>query len=382
MPNFPDPTAVMQRAIDIACQGIGSVEPNPPVGAVIVDDDWKLLGEGYHQQFGGPHAEIHALEQAGDAARGATMFVTLEPCCHEGKTPACSQAIIQAGLKKVVVAVGDPAEHVSGGGIDDLRSAGIEVEVGLLAESASLLAAPFFKLMTTKRPYVHAKWAMTLDGKIASRSRHSQWISNEESRRKVHEMRGRMDAIIVGAMTARLDDPLLTARPPGPRVATRIVIDADLSISTKSQLMETAREYPLLIATTQEAVDEHGKLYAAMGAELLPLTKEDDRFGYLDLDLLLQELGKREMTNVLVEGGGSLLGGFFDRQLIDHLHVFLAPKLLGGSRAVSPIGGEGLDQVPEVDQFVTHAAEFLAGDVYWHGMLETGWWERFRGRTG
>jgi diaminohydroxyphosphoribosylaminopyrimidine deaminase/5-amino-6-(5-phosphoribosylamino)uracil reductase len=232
--------------------------------------------------------------------------------------------------------------------------------------------------MTSARPYIHAKWAMTLDGKIASRSRHSQWISNEASRRKVHELRGRMDAIIVGAMTARLDDPLLTARPAGPRVATRIVIDADLSLSTKSQLMETAREYPLLIATTQEAIDEHGKLYTAMGAELLPLAKQDERLGHLDLDLLLQELGRREMTNVLVEGGGSLLGGFFDRKLIDHLHVFLAPKLIGGSQAVSPIGGHGLEQVPNVDQFVTHAAEFLDGDVYWHGMLETAWWKAFR----
>jgi diaminohydroxyphosphoribosylaminopyrimidine deaminase/5-amino-6-(5-phosphoribosylamino)uracil reductase len=378
MSCFSDETAVMRRAIELARQGIGFVEPNPPVGAVIVDDDLNLVGEGWHQKFGGPHAEVHALEQAGDSARGASLFVTLEPCCHAGKTPACSKAVINAGLKRVVVAVSDPAEHVNGGGIRELRDAGIEVEVGLLKEDSALLAAPFLKLMTTGKPFVHAKWAMSLDGKIASRARHSQWISNERSREIVHELRGRMDGILVGSMTAKLDDPLLTARPAGPRTATRIVLDRDLILSTTSQLMQTANEVPVLIATTQAAIDERGKLYESLGAELLPISYLDERLRHLNLDQLLQELGRREMTNLLVEGGGSLLGDFFDHNFIDELHVFLAPKLIGGHQAVTPIGGTGLEQVPNVNQFVTQETELLGSDIYWHGMLETDWWREFR----
>ena len=378
MPQFSDETAVMRRALELAQQGVGFVEPNPPVGAVIVDDDLNLLGEGYHEKFGGPHAEVHALEQAGDAARGATLFVTLEPCCHEGKTPPCSQAVIQAGLKRVVVAIGDPAEYVNGGGIRELREAGLHVETGLLEREASQLAAPFIKLLTTGMPFVHAKWAMTLDGKLASRAQHSQWISNELSRKKVHELRGRMDAIIVGAMTARLDDPLLTARPPGPRVATRIVIDRDLKLSPSCQLLKTATDVPVLIATSQEAIESEGKLYQTLGAELLPLPFVDVGQKYLDVKELLQELGRRKMTNVLIEGGGSLLGHFFDQKLIDAAHVFLAPKLLGGFSAVTPVGGGGLEHVPQVDQFVDYQTEELDGDVYCHGMLETKWWRAYR----
>jgi diaminohydroxyphosphoribosylaminopyrimidine deaminase / 5-amino-6-(5-phosphoribosylamino)uracil reductase len=378
MTHFSNEQNVMQRAIELARQGVGSVEPNPPVGAVIVDDDLNLLGEGWHQQFGGPHAEVHALEQAGDSARGASLFVTLEPCCHAGKTPACSKAVIAAGLKRVVVAIVDPAGHVNGGGIRELRDAGIEVEVGLLEEDSTLLAAPFIKLMTTGKPFVHAKWAMTLDGKIASRSRHSQWISNERSREKVHELRGQMDGILVGSMTAKLDDPMLTARPSGPRIATRIVLDRDLILSTSSHLMQTADDIPVLIVTTQDAIDERGKLYEALGAELLPIPYLDERLRHLNLDQLLQELGRREMTNILVEGGGSLLGDFFDHGLIDELHVFLAPKLIGGHQAVTPIGGAGLEQVPNVEQFVTQETELLGSDIYWHGMLETEWWREHR----
>ena len=183
--QFSNPEAVMQRALDLASLGTGSVEPNPAVGAVIVDEDLNLIGEGYHQQFGGPHAEIHALSMAGTRAKGATIYVTLEPCCHQGKTGPCSQAIIQAGLKKVVIAMRDPAPHVDGGGIAELEQAGIEVELGLLELAAQKLVRPFVKRVTTGLPWIHAKWAMTLDGKIATRTGHSQWISNQQSRELV-----------------------------------------------------------------------------------------------------------------------------------------------------------------------------------------------------
>ena len=212
--RFGNAAAVMTRALELAARGIGSVEPNPPVGAVLVDDSLNLIAEGWHQRFGGPHAEIEAIAQAGNRARGSTMYVTLEPCCHQGKTGPCTEAIVRVGIQTVVVALGDPFPEVDGKGIERLRSQGITVELGLHAKEAAALYAPFFKLVTSGRPWVHAKWAMSLDGKIATHSGDSQWISNEESRAIVHRLRGRMDAVLVGAGTAHRDDPLLTARPP------------------------------------------------------------------------------------------------------------------------------------------------------------------------
>ncbi len=239
--RFGDAAAVMARALELAARGIGSVEPNPPVGAVLVDDEGNLIAEGWHQRFGGLHAEIEAIAQAEDRTRGATLFVSLEPCCHQGKTGPCTEAIARAGIRKVVVALRDPFPQVDGKGIERLLSLGIEVEVGLLAQEAAHLAAPFLKLVTAARPWVHAKWAMSLDGKIATHSGDSRWISNDASRAIVHRLRGRMDAIVVGAGTALCDDPLLAARPPGPRVATRIVVDSQARLPITSQLVLTAR---------------------------------------------------------------------------------------------------------------------------------------------
>ena len=228
--TFADPRSVMGRAIELASCGIGRVEPNPAVGAVIVDAELNLIAEGYHERFGGPHAEINALHQAGELPETATMFVTLEPCCHQGKTPPCTSALIDAGIKKVVIGMQDAAPHVDGRGIAQLKSAGIDTEVGLLQDQIRRLNAPFIKLVTTGMPYVHAKWAMTLDGKIASRTGHSKWISNSMSREVVHRLRGRMDAVLIGSGTASADDPLLTARPDGPRAAARIVLDSQAKL--------------------------------------------------------------------------------------------------------------------------------------------------------
>ena len=243
---------VMRRAIELAQQGIGYVEPNPAVGAVLVDGDRKVLGEGWHQRFGGPHAERNAFadfaERYPDAeerkrlTETATLFVTLEPCCHTGKTPPCTDAVLESGVRRVVIGLRDPFPKVDGGGIAILEKAGIEVTVGQLEEDVRWLNAPFLKLVQTSLPYVHVKWAMTLDGKIATRTGASQWISNERSRAIVHKLRGRMDAIIVGAGTARADDPSLTARPPGPRTATRIVVDSGANLPPDSKLVETAAE--------------------------------------------------------------------------------------------------------------------------------------------
>ncbi len=365
MPVFDSPAAAMQHALALAARGLGSVEPNPPVGAVIVDSAGQCLGEGWHQRFGGPHAEVFALQQAGSAALGATLYVTLEPCCHFGKTPPCSRALIAAGLKRVVVAMADPAPHVAGGGIAELRAAGIDVEVGLCETEARALTAPFVRWVTERRPWVHAKWAMTLDGKIASRTGHSQWISGTKSREVVHALRGRMDAVVAGIGTVRADDPLLTARPPGPRTATRIVIDPHARLPRESQLVRTAREAPVLWFVADDIPPEQTAPIMALGVECrrLPFVAGHG----FDHRAWLNELGQRSMTHVLVEGGGTLLGSLFDADLIDEYHVFIAPKLVGGQTAVSPLSGLGRDCIPAAASLQNVVVTPLDCDLYIHG---------------
>lgn len=330
--------ALMLRALQIAELGRGHVEPNPMVGCVIARNGVNV-GEGYHQAFGGAHAEVNALHAAGAAADGATMFVTLEPCCHYGKTPPCSEAIIKAGIKRVVVAVADPFPDVSGGGLKALQAAGIQVDKGVLKAVASELLAPYLKRLLTGKPWVIAKWAMTLDGKIATRTGSSKWITGADSRAAVHHLRGVVDAVMVGRGTAVADDPLLTARPVGPRQATRIVLDSKASLSCDSQLVCTAREVPLLIAVGPEAREQACKELMKAGCEVI---RCDSNSSVERLEQLLEMLAQRGMTNVLVEGGGHLLGSLFDTGNVDECHVFVAPKLVGGAAAPSPVGGAGV----------------------------------------
>jgi diaminohydroxyphosphoribosylaminopyrimidine deaminase/5-amino-6-(5-phosphoribosylamino)uracil reductase len=353
----------MCRALEVAERGRGHVEPNPLVGAVVVRDG-QQVGEGWHEGYGAAHAEVNALGAAGAAANGATLFVTLEPCCHHGKTPPCSEAILRAGVRRVVAAMADPFPQVSGQGIARLRSAGIEVEVGLCETEARRLNAPYLKLLSTGRPYVHAKWAMTLDGKIASRSGDSKWISSEPSREKAHELRGRMDAIVVGIGTVLADDPRLTARPPGPRTATRIVLDSRLQLPSGSRLATTAGEAPVLIVTGKEIEATRQAKLAALGCEIVSLGMEQTRPA---VPALLDELGRRRMTNILVEGGSEVLGSFLDAGAIDEVHVFIAPRLAGGSQAKSPVGGTGFEQIPQSLTLANWQIERTGSDVYLHG---------------
>jgi diaminohydroxyphosphoribosylaminopyrimidine deaminase/5-amino-6-(5-phosphoribosylamino)uracil reductase len=374
-----DPAAVfaMRRALELAKRGEGCVEPNPMVGAVVVTGDGRIVGEGYHQRCGESHAEVHALAQAGELARGATLFVTLEPCCHHGQTPPCTDAVIAAGIRRVVAAMQDPNPKVSGSGLSKLRDAGIDVEVGLLEEEAHRLTAPFRKLVETGLPFVHAKWAMTLDGKIASRTGASQWISGPESRAVTHRLRGRMDAIVVGIDTALADDPLLTARPPGPRVATRIVLDSHARLPVESQIVRTVDQGPVVVVTGPTAPQERVSKLRAAGIEVLAMVAVErsrhaprdepycaEHGDSVDVHDLLRELGRRQFTNVLVEGGGRVLGSFFDQQFIDEVHVFIAPKILGGSAAVSPLAGLGLSSPEESPGFLDRTVEQLGADVY------------------
>lgn len=376
----------LRRALELAEGGRGHVEPNPLVGAVVVHDG-RIVAEGWHARFGGPHAEQVALDQAGERARDATLYVTLEPCRHHGKTPPCTEAVLKAGVRRVVICMTDPFPETAGQGIARLRAEGLQVDVGLLEDEARRLNAPYLKLLATGLPYVHAKWAMTLDGKIASAAGDSRWISGEESRRTVHALRGRVDAIVVGLGTVLADDPLLTARPPGPRTPTRVVLDSRGRLPTSSRLVQTAREVPLLVCVSpragQAAIDRLGSL----GCEVLVLDEGRGRgeespgvnetplsvISTLDarLSTLLGELGRRRMTNVLVEGGGRVLGSFFDARLIDAVHVFIAPKLVGGSTSQTPLAGRGLNRLGDAVQLAWCEMTRLGEDVYLRGALRS-----------
>jgi diaminohydroxyphosphoribosylaminopyrimidine deaminase/5-amino-6-(5-phosphoribosylamino)uracil reductase len=354
----------MRQALALAVRGRGFVEPNPMVGAVVLDADGQVVGEGWHQNFGGSHAEVHALAAAGDRARGGTLIVTLEPCCHHGKTPPCTDAVLKAGVRRVVAAMADPFPKVDGGGLQRLREAGLEVHIGLCEPEAKRLNAPYLKLLRTGRPWVHLKWAMTLDGKIATRTGDSKWISGDESRRRVHELRGRMDAILVGRGTLLADDPLLTVRPPGPRVPARVVVSASGDLPEQCRLRVTARESPVVVFTTS---GNEGKLagWQADGAAVIGLPSSDTG---LSVDAILDDLGRRRFTNILVEGGAGLLASFLDAGAADEFHVFVAPKLIGGGTAPSPIGGTGVARIADALRLTEFTTQISGDDVYLHGV--------------
>ncbi|MFO0973079.1 MAG: bifunctional diaminohydroxyphosphoribosylaminopyrimidine deaminase/5-amino-6-(5-phosphoribosylamino)uracil reductase RibD [Phycisphaerae bacterium] len=338
MTSAADDRAMMLRALRLAQRGAGRVEPNPMVGAVLVRFG-RVVGEGYHARFGGPHAEVAALRDAGRAARGATCYVTLEPCCHFGKTPPCTDALVRAGVARMVAALRDPFPRVAGGGFRRLRAAGIAVAVGPCAAEAAELNAPYLKRLQTGRPWVIAKWAQSLDGKIATRSGDSRWISSLASRRAAHALRGRVDAVLVGVNTVMTDDPELTCRHVRPkRVAARIVADADARTPPRSRLVRTARRIPTLIATAAPRSRRAAAL-AAAGCEILAVPRGPA--GGVHLPTLLDLLGQKQMTNLLVEGGGRLLGSFLDAGLADEAVVFVAPRLIGGRTAPGALGGVG-----------------------------------------
>ncbi|VTT97266.1 riboflavin biosynthesis protein : Riboflavin biosynthesis protein RibD OS=Pirellula staleyi (strain ATCC 27377 / DSM 6068 / ICPB 4128) GN=Psta_1878 PE=3 SV=1: dCMP_cyt_deam_1: RibD_C [Gemmataceae bacterium] len=353
----------MKHALALAERGRGAVEPNPMVGAVVLDAAGNLVGEGWHQKFGGPHAEVFALQAAGERARGGTVIVTLEPCCHHGKTPPCTDAVLRSGAKRVVAAMADPFPKVAGGGVKLLRDAGVEVEVGVCETEARRLNAPYLKLLGTGRPWVHLKWAMTLDGKIATRTGDSKWISGEESRAKVHQLRRRVDAVLVGRGTVVADDPLLTARPAGLRTAARVVVTASGDLPERCQLRATAREVPVIVYTTA-ANAEKLTGWRADGAEVVPLPASDTG---LSPNAVLADLGARRFTNVLVEGGAGLLGAFLDANAGDEFHVFIAPKFVGGDKAMSPVGGRGVELMRDALELAECVTEACGGDVYLHG---------------
>ena len=328
---------LMHRACKLARRGEGFVEPNPMVGAVVANSDGTVVGEGWHKQFGGAHAEVHALTMAGQEARGATLFVTLEPCCHTGKTPPCTDAILSAGIRRVVIAVTDPFPAVAGKGISLLQRAGIQVDVGLLEQEATRLIAPFRMLMMSKRPWMIAKWAMTLDGSLtlplastngSEEHLQHQWISSEVSRAVVHDLRRRVDAIVIGVQTALSDDPLLTARPSGLRPLVRVVLDRQARLPVRSRLVQTAQEHPVLVAVGPNAAEDKISLLRDNGCEVWRSSTDQSSQMLLEL---AREFGVRQMTNVLVEGGTRVLESCFQADIIDEVWAFLAPKLFNAN---------------------------------------------------
>ena len=324
----------MSVALKLARRGIGSVEPNPAVGAVIVKAN-QIIGSGRHKKFGGPHAEINALDDCktlGVNPRGAVMYVTLEPCSVQGKTGPCTQAIIEAGLAKVIVAMIDPSEHAGGKGIEQLRDAGIEVQTGICETQARLLNAPFIKFAATGKCWVTLKWAQSIDGKVALtelRPSGSGWISGEQSRKDVHKLRRRAQAILVGVNTVIADDPLLTARPSRGKKLTRIVLDSHLRLPPDCKLIKTAKKSPVLIYTNENTVRTYSEIVAQItkkGAEVLAYP---DAQGRSNLYFLLDELSKRGVAQLLVEGGPRVLTSFLKEGLADEVVVYIAPKILG-----------------------------------------------------
>jgi diaminohydroxyphosphoribosylaminopyrimidine deaminase/5-amino-6-(5-phosphoribosylamino)uracil reductase len=353
----------LARAIEIAERGRGRVSPNPLVGAVIARDG-EAVAEGWHAELGGPHAERQAIAAAGDAdLRGTTLYVSLEPCCHRGRTPPCTEAIVEAGIARVVVASDDPSEKASGRGLGILRDEGVEVEVagGELAARARLLNQPFRKHARTGRPWVLLKAAMSLDGKVAAESGDSKWISSELSREVVHRWRAELDTVAVGIGTALADDPRLTARVPDVhRQPRRVVFDSTARLPVDSQLVAEAPEVPLTVVVGRAAARTATEALENAGADVMVATGENDA---ARVRSALDQLGADEVTSMLLEGGPRLAGAFLDSGEVDGLRVFLAPIVLGGRGARATLGGEGSDTIADATRTLTLDCESVGPDL-------------------
>lgn len=333
----------MKRAIELAKQGVGWTAPNPLVGAVVVKNG-RVIGEGYHRKYGELHAERNALAACTEDPAGATLYVTLEPCCHYGKTPPCTEIIIEKKIAKVVIGSRDPNPKVAGKGARILREHGIEVVEDYMREACDALNPVFFHYITTKTPYVVLKFAMTLDGKIATRTGASKWITGEAARNHVHQLRGRYAGILAGIGTVLADDPMLNCRIDGAQQPLRIILDSHLRIPMGSRLVRSAKEYPLLIVCNESTRDrEEGtnriqKLEEA-GAKVWTLPEKN---GHPDLNVLMQRLGEEKIDSVLIEGGGTVNEAALKAHIVHHVYAYIAPKIFGGEDAKTPVEGSGI----------------------------------------
>ena len=338
-------TSHMKLALRLAARGAGWVSPNPMVGAVVVKDG-QVVGRGYHRRAGLPHAEVEALRDAGEAARGADLYVTLEPCNHQGRTPPCTQAILAAGVRRVSIATRDPNPQVTGGGAEFLMAQGVDVTAGVLEAEARRLNEAWFHWVKTDRPWVMAKAACSLDGRIATATGESQWLTGESARAFGHRLRHHVDAILVGVGTVLADNPQLTARLPRGRSQDpiRIVLDSRLRMPLNSKLVQSNSPAPTWVATTGQAPPATVRALKDHGVQVMVLPADAGR---VSLPALLHCLGERQVQSVLVEGGAETLGAFFDQRLVQQFNFFYAPKILGGSAAPAMVGGQGVTHLGE-----------------------------------
>ncbi len=347
----------MTRALALAARGIGQVSPGPLVGTVIVDPAGEIAGEGFYLYERVQHAETTALAQAGERARGGTAYVSLEPHAHQGRTPPCTDALTKAGIRRVVAPVEDPNPRVSGRGFAHLRAAGMDVCTGLLADEAARLNEAYMHFMRTGRPFVHLKLAVSLDGKVATRAGDSRWITGEEARARAHELRHRCDAIMVGGGTVRADDPLLTDRSGRERrrPLLRVVLDQCLHTSPDSKLAQTTNESPVLVFSGSDAEPSVIGALQSRGVEVINQKRE--------LTSILDELGRRSIQSVLIEGGATLAGLLLNEGLVNRITFFIAPMIIGGQDAPSAIGGDGAEKIADAWQLENVEVELRGRDI-------------------
>lgn len=348
----------MRRAVELAKLGIGKVNPNPLVGAVIVKEG-RIIGEGYHAKYGELHAERHAFSRLTEEAEGAEMYVTLEPCCHHGKQPPCTQAIIEHGIKKVFVGSDDPNALVAGKGVQALREAGVEVVTQVMKEECDALNPVFFHFITTKTPYVLMKYAMTMDGKIACDTGKSQWITGEEARSHVQETRDALMGIMVGIQTIISDNPRLTCRIPGGRNPIRIICDSHLRIPMEAEVVQTAKEMKTVVATVSSEQEKISALREA-GVKVLITDSAD---GKVDLQDLMQKLGQEKIDSILLEGGGTLNQSALQSGIVNHIQIYLAPKIFGGTGKYTPVSGIGVKEPDEAYLLINRKIRIFGEDI-------------------
>ena len=374
MPYKKQDIEYMQRAIALAKKGAGFVNPNPMVGCVVVKDN-EIIAEGYHEYYGGLHAERNALTNTSADCKDATLYVTLEPCCHHGKTPPCTDIIIEKGIKKVVVGLLDPNPLVSGKGISILQNAGIEVITGVEVDKIKELNKVFLKYIKTKRPYVILKTAMTLDGKIASYTGDSKWITNDKSRQLVHKLRSEMMGIVAGIGTVKADNPMLNCRLEGQQTTDnrqqtsihqpiRIIVDTKASISLDSNIVKTANEYRTILAVGQQSIvnSQQSKIneLESFNVEILQCEEKD---GHVDINDLMVKLGEKGIDSLLLEGGSCLNAAFLEAGCVDEVYAFIAPKIIGGEHSKSPIGGKGIELMKDSITFDKVEIEQIENDI-------------------
>jgi len=358
----------MRRALDLAARARGRTSPNPMVGAVLVKDG-QLIGEGFHAYAGSDHAEVAALRDAGPAARGATLYVSLEPCCHYGRTPPCVDQILQAGIRRVVAACEDPNPAVSGKGIAALRAAGLSVDVGVLAEETERLNEAFFTHVRTGRPFVTLKVAASLDGKIATRTGESRWITGESARRRVHQLRNEMDAVLVGIGTVLRDDPLLTTRLgiADQRDPIRVVVDNLARLPLRAKAVNRASTAPTILAVSQMAPRTKLEALEREGVQVIVVESSPRR---VSLERLIEALGKRGILSVMIEGGAEINASALREGIVDKVLVFLAPILIGGKSTPTAVGGDGIESLTQAVRLRDVRIERFDGDILVEGYIQ------------